>query len=182
MVSVLDVGACLAVTHIEGNVAVIARKLGVKGAQGTDLGVLECGKGNRKTLKHVVHSVHLSLHLRKNTMVNTAISRRLREKHREAISKKIRSLEFDELNQPNLTADSELDGRDPLSTRQRIHAPAISVFALTIRSQTDEKLVDHSITSTFPSIDITTSYSLTRVERKPTRVREVGKGSGKGEF
>ena len=177
MVSVLDVGACLAVTHIEGNVAVIARKLGVKGAQGTDLGVLECGKGNRKTLKHIVHSVHLSLYLRKNTMVNTAISRRLREKHREAISKKIRSLEFDERNQPNLTADSELDGRDPLSTRQRIHAPAISIFALTIRSQTDEKLIDHSITSTFPSIDITTSYSLTRVERKPTRVREVGKGS-----
>ena len=92
VILVLYIGAVLAIANVERNVAVITSELAMKQIIEGNFSVLKGGKGNGKTIEHVIRSEHLSLLFKGSRQAHVLVESGLHEKHRKTISKQICSL------------------------------------------------------------------------------------------
>ena len=81
----------------------------------------------------------------------------LRKKHCKSITKQGTALPIIQIDNPNLAANSELDGRHKLTLVKCIGCPQDTVLTLAIWSKSHEILVNDSISSTLPITDFSST-------------------------
>lgn len=115
--------------------------------------ILKSRKHNCKTVEYIVCAVHFTLEMKERRRSDHAMRRSLGKEHGETIAEQTSTLSFT-INKLNyLTTNTELNCRYPLSIRERCARPTVSIFTLSVRSQSDEVFIDHRITTTFPSFN-----------------------------
>ena len=82
----------------------------------------------------------------------------------------------------NLSTNTELNSSYPFTITKRRTTPAKTIFALSIRSQSDKVLINNRITSTFPTIYNSITYSTYFEGAIPTRIVKFLKRSWKRQF
>ena len=82
----------------------------------------------------------------------------------------------------NLSTNTELNSSYPFTIPKRRTTPTKTIFALSIRSQSDKVLINNRITSTFPTIYNSITYSTYFEWAIPTRIVKFLKKSWKRQF